>query len=116
MRSSRAIPRAVRFASGDAAHLAKGSPGHAVELVRIGDDGDHANRKLRSQAETAAHIVVGSVMQIVGSKRLAHPRLFADEVRRIVVDKHGPAQGVGLFWRRLELDLRNELHTHNISL
>lgn len=100
---------------GDAAMRAESTPRFAVELVGVGDLRQQANGHLGRQLVALAHIVVAGVVQVVLAKRLGVPGVCADEVRRRVRHLKCALQQVGLFRRRLELDLRNQFHAYQYS-
>jgi hypothetical protein len=87
----------------------------AIQLVTITNFGKTTDHHLCRQAVVSLDALIDQLLQIILSKYLLFPRNAADLVTRGVGRFKRAFQGVGLFRRRLQLDLGNDFHILNYS-
>ncbi len=100
---------------GDTGVRAKHPLGLFVQLVGIAHFGEHAHRHLCRQAERLTHMLIAQLLQRKLPKRMCFPRDIADGVARSVGRFKRALERIRLFGRRLQLQVRDQLHILNYS-
>ena len=99
---------------GKRAMRVKVAPTLLVDFVGIRNFSDSPDSHLRGKSESLTNVVVDKLMQVVLSKRLAIPCLFAGIVAGGIGFLQSLEQPIELIWRRLQFDLRSK--SHNIEI
>ena len=93
-----------------------GLAGVVVQFIGVGDLGDDTHHELSRQAELGTSRSIDELMQIELLEGARIPGGLADEVGRSIGTLQGSAQDLSLQWRRLQLELGNQLHRSIIAL
>lgn len=86
-----------------------------VQFVGVSNFGKRPHGHLCRQPEPLAYLRVARLLERKLAKRARFPRNIADEVARGVGRLKRAPEEIGLFGRRLQLQLCNQLHTLNYS-
>jgi len=86
-----------------------------VELIAIGNLGKHSYHELGSQLKSGANIIIEQVVKVILAKGLCFPGPLADVVGRIVYRFKSGQERLMLLCRRIQLDLRYQLHANIIA-
>lgn len=87
----------------------------SVELVGVGHFRNRSDYDLRRQIKSLSNVGVNQFVQVVLLERLSIPSNHADSVTGSVCFFKSSLEGLGLFFRRIQLDLRYQLHGYSIT-
>jgi len=114
-RDSVSLPRKDALIVGNTAMPFELSQAFSVELIPVNNLRKHSHHNLGGQGEAVANVVVEKVVKVVLAKSLRLPRMLTDVVSGVVHGFKRVKQGLVLPCCRLELHLRNQLHSHIIA-